>query len=295
MQTAQYDVPVAYLNATPSRGTVCKPIPGYEVKDDQGRPMYVHIKKNLYGSVEAAKRWADVCNAFFIKEGFTQLRHEPTILVNRAKGLAVCIYVDDFALGYTNETAKKELEERMRQEFDIKIEGDIDNYLGMRYTKTEHGYFIDQEERVVRLVQKLGISKNTTHKSPYINVNNFDMTKMTRAADEIEALERRFGYDLPSVVGELLYIAKATRPDILVAVSIVAGHIALTSEEVFRAANRILEYLWNTRKQGLHQLATLGKPKLKIYVDASYMSERNCHGHSRYGYVAYLDNSPIEW
>jgi hypothetical protein len=25
------------------------------------------------------------------------------------------------------------------------------------------------------------------------------------------------------------------------------------------------------------------------------MSERNCHGHSRYGFIAYLDNTAIEW
>ena len=295
MRIAQYDVPVAFLCADPSRGIVCNGIPGYDIKDNQGRSMYVNIKKNLYGSVEAAKRWADVCTQFFKDQGFTQLQHEQTIFINKDKGLAVCVYVDDFAIGYIDEKEKVKLEQAMKEEFDIRLEGHLENYLGMRYTRTKHGFFVDQEERIVRMVQKYNIAKNTTHKSPFINTKNYNMEDMTRDHKEIDDMENMYGFKLAEIVGELLYLSKATRPDIAVAVSIVASHITLTSREVFNAIKRILEYLWNTRKLGLHQLTPTGTPKFKIYVDASYMSERNCHGHSRYGFIAYLDNTAIEW
>ena len=183
----------------------------------------------------------------------------------------------------------------MIKEFDIRLEGDLNNYLGARYTKTAHGYFVDQEARIEGMAKRLGIPKQMRMFTPYITGENFDHTKLTKDRTQIDNWEEKYGFDLPGIVGELLYIAKASRPDIIVATSAIASHVAYTSEEVFRAARRVIQYLQTTKKRGLHITATTDNTKIRVFVDASYMSERNCHGHSRFGYVAMIGNNLIDW
>ena len=295
MEMRQYDVPVAFLNANPSRNTIGLPIPGYTVYDDQGRPMYPRLLKNLYGSVEAAKRWYDMTVEFFKSRGFTQLVNEETCFIHKERKIAVIIYVDDFSIAAKREGDRKWIEKDMIKEFDIRLEGDLNNYLGARYTKTAHGYFVDQEARIEGMAKRLGIPKQMRMFTPYITGENFDHTKLTKDRTQIDNWEEKYGFDLPGIVGELLYIAKASRPDIIVATSAIASHVAYTSEEVFRAARRVIQYLQTTKKRGLHITATTDDTKIRVFVDASYMSERNCHGHSRFGYVAMIGNNLIDW
>jgi hypothetical protein len=295
MHHYQYDAPAAFLNAEPSRPIVCLPIPGYTVRDTRGNIMYPYLKKNLYGSVEAGKRWADVVTAFLLKHEFTQTITDPTVFVHEERMMTCVVYVDDFSLGFKEDKDRLWIEKEMSDEYDMKMEGPISNYIGVRYTKTERGYFMDQEIRVKALAARLGVKEGRNTRTPYKTVKPFSKLELDDHEETRKDLERIYGFDLRSVVGELLHLAQTTRPDISVAASSLASHVRMVSDQVFREILRAVRYLLTTSGLGLHITTEDKEEGVTAHVDASYMSDRNAHGLSRYGMTMSIGDTIVAW
>jgi len=98
--------------------------------------------------------------------------------------------------------------------------------------------------------------------------------------------------DLPRLVGSLLHITKNSRPDIEAAVSCVARYTSRPSTEIINAALRIVDYLQSTPHLGTH-IRPHNNQHIEAYVDSSYITEKSIHGCSRYGYVIYINGTPI--
>ncbi|MAB35836.1 MAG: hypothetical protein CL975_00730, partial [Euryarchaeota archaeon] len=288
MKVRQYDVPTAFLRAAPSRDTVISSIPGYKQTDEEGKPIYYKLKRNLYGSVESAKCFQDLCDKWLSEKGFKQSTYEPCLYINREKGVIISLYVDDLAVASVDDAAHSWIDKELEEKFNIKKQGILNNYLGCRYRQKKDGnWFIDQEERISRIASRYNMDKGKEQApTPYLNAksNGFDWDLLTKDEEELERLFKEHDCHLPSLVGELLYIAKSSRPDILTATCRIASHVAYASEEVIRAAKRIVRYLYLTRKKGI----TLGSAQqglVTAWVDSSYLGENSdYHGHSRYGY-----------
>jgi len=75
----------------------------------------------------------------------------------------------------------------------------------------------------------------------------------------------------------------------------VASHVAYASEEVFRATKRIIQYLKCTKTLGMHFKAANKDDHVRAWVDASYMSAKDHHGYSRFGYCIKVADNIIEW
>ena len=295
MNHHQYDAPCAFLNAEPSKPTVCTPIPGYTIRDTRGRAMYPFLKKNLYGSVEAGKRWADVVKEFLLERGFTQTITDPTVFVNKERKMTCVVYVDDFSLGFKEDRDRIWLEKEMSEAYEMKMEGPIANYVGVRYTKTDRGYFMDQELRVRALAARLGIKKGLNTRTPYKTVKPFGKLELDDHEETRKELEKTYGFHLRNVIGEMLHIAQTTRPDVSVAISALASHARMVSDEIFRETVRMVRYLLTTCDLGVHVTTEDIGEGITAHVDASYMSDRNAHGLSRYGIAITIGSTLIAW
>ncbi|XP_026824699.1 uncharacterized protein LOC113561749 [Ooceraea biroi] len=94
------------------------------------------------------------------------------------------------------------------------------------------------------------------------------------------------------LIGALMYLAVATRPDICFAVSYLSQFNSCNSKEHFKAAERVVRYLKGTTNMGLSFFK--GQYELKAYADADYGScivDRR----SFTGYVFKLANGAISW
>ena len=129
--------------------------------------------------------------------------------------------------------------------------------------------------------------------------------------DKKEIKDSEFHY--LSAIGSLLYISGCTRPDIAAAVGILARHGATPGTEHVRAAKRLIQYVYNTRKlgiqysknskleeknapviygQGRHP-ADNGKNLLTTFADSDYA---DCDSRrSTQGIVIMMNGGPIAW
>ena len=95
-------------------------------------------------------------------------------------------------------------------------------------------------------------------------------------------------------MGELLYAATGTRPDIAAAVNAVCRYNNNPGIQHWTAVKRILRYLKGTSKLGI----TLGGPELELqlvgYADADWASDLDTR-RSTTGYVFKLGSYPVTW
>jgi len=94
-----------------------------------------------------------------------------------------------------------------------------------------------------------------------------------------------------AAVGSLMYLAIATRPNIVFAISTVAQFSQDPTPEHWEAVKRIYRYLLGTRKLALTFGA--GKQGLEGFTDADRASQE--HQHAISGYAHILDGGAVSW
>jgi hypothetical protein len=93
------------------------------------------------------------------------------------------------------------------------------------------------------------------------------------------------------MVARLLYLAKRTRPDILLTVSFLTTRVQAPTEQDMVKLERSLRYLNSTRQLGIRLQYDPSNP-LQAYVDASYGVHEDFRSHT--GMVISLGSGPID-
>jgi len=124
-------------------------------------------------------------------------------------------------------------------------------------------------------------------------------TPMSSDFDSAPAPEDHVNPDFPyaALIGVLLWIARMTRPDIQLAVTLLASHMAKFTQYHIKAAKRVLGYLKETSDIGLHIKRTeepfdLQNCKLEIFSDSDWARDK-IKRRSVTGYIGYFLNTPI--
>jgi len=98
-----------------------------------------------------------------------------------------------------------------------------------------------------------------------------------------------------SLVGSLMYLMTATRPDLAYTVSMLSKFNSAPTNEHMSATKCILRYLKQTRKLGLtYSGSNVGIPKLIDYSDSDHAEDRNDRK-STSGYVFTLQGAALLW
>ena len=91
-------------------------------------------------------------------------------------------------------------------------------------------------------------------------------------ADENDPSDQK---EFQKIIGGLLYIARTTRPEIMIHINLLGRRTKAPSASNLRTARDICRYLLSTKYEGL-RIEGAGKvenPVVKIYADASYGGE----------------------
>lgn len=102
------------------------------------------------------------------------------------------------------------------------------------------------------------------------------------------------GYDLnkyQEIIGELLYLANRTRPDLAFVTSYLSQYNHCPLKVHYKMCKRILRYLNNTKNKRLYYNRDPGT--LKAYSDASWGNAEN--GKSFSGGAIFIGNSLVSW
>lgn len=272
------------------------------------------LNKALYGLKNAPLIFYHTMLNVLKKEGFESSLLDPCIIYHKKMKIYIAMYVDDLLIfGQSQENINK-TKKLLSRNFEMKDLGTPKIFLGMTIKhynkyhmklsmentidKLEKDYNIKVKERKVSTPIEKGF-KADDEESPILNEEEHNQFR--------------------KVIGSLLYIANTVRLDISYPVSLLSRYLVTPRKCHLKAAYRIIHYLIQTKKRGLHytnektlQIPTKdyrlldtnkkaiiqdypkqGEYLITTITDASFANEENRHSQS--GSITYLNNNIITW
>lgn len=258
------DVQTAFLNGELAEEIYMHVPEGFESLVVDKRCTHVlKLKKSLYGLKQAGRVWNEKFTATIIAMGFFQSAADPCIFYkfkNEDLAAVIAIFVDDcFVLGKDEEieSASRQLKEK----FEMHDLGLLSYGLSIKVEQNNNNIKISQPAYVDKLLEKFNMqdcSTITTPLPPKKYINNND----NKPFADVNLYQQ--------LVGGLIYLSNATRPDIAYSVGYLARSMQKPTEEDWKNGKRVLRYLKGTRSQGIQYN---NKEFLQGYSDSSYAEE----------------------
>ncbi|CAA7020014.1 unnamed protein product [Microthlaspi erraticum] len=252
----------------------------------QEHPDYVcKLKKALYGLKQAPRAWYGKLAQFLQFCGYSPSNSDPSLFFKKNGGVhvVVLLYVDDLIITGNDEAEIARLQEDMSIRFEMKMLGELNNFLGLEVERMKDGIFIGQHSYARRIVEKFGVHEGKTRTTP-MDAN----IKLKR--DEGSLLPDPRPYR--SLVGSLLYLT-ITRPDISFAVGLVSRFMQSPRKPHLEAAKKILKYVKTTLGMGLMYKYN-AKVSLYGFTDADFGGDLDGRK-STSGFVFLCGDTSVSW
>ncbi len=269
-------------------------IPGYDLPKNKA----LLLKKALYGTRSSGALYAKEITKWLKEYGFESCSVDETLFrLTRMKGdkkctLLISLYVDDGACCTNDEELYQEFIQALGDKYELSDSGDLDWHLGIKVTqKPDEGTIsLDQSayiESVLKRFNMEGSKDKHTPLPPRTYLTTDDCPKVANKK-EVKVYQQ--------LLGSLMYIACATRPDIAFAVNSCAQFMQNPGPSHFKAAKHIWRYLRTTKDEKLiyskqsDNMANI----LYGYVDADHAGNPE-DSKSVGGYVMMLNGGAISW
>jgi hypothetical protein len=277
------DVPNAYLHGSMDRLVFTHlPLHWNKINGDSlgkdGDPVV--LSKALYGAPNAGRAWNQVIDRYLKSLGYKPSPNETALYVHE-KGTIIALWVDDiFITGPDTDHINHTLES-LKAEYDVKTLGQVSYALGIHFQPQADGsFFMSQTAMIDDIVKTMGMEHANTANSPLPNGYKATKDDCPRNVAEIEDMTK---IPYRSNIGKLLYVAMATRPDIMYAVISLSRFSNNPGKVHWSHLKNIVKYLKTTRTWGLHYKPTSNTGTLNSFTDASYNSDPDT-GRSTLGY-----------
>jgi hypothetical protein len=168
--------------------------------------------KSLYGLKEAPKQCHEKFNRTLVLAGFVVNEADKCIYYRygRGEGVILCLYVDDILIFGNNIIVIKEVKDFLFSNFEMKDLGEADVILNIKLLREGNGgVTLVQSHYVEKVLSRFGYSDCMPAPTPY------DSSMLLRKNRRIAQDQLRYS----QIIGSLMYLANATRPDISFAVS----------------------------------------------------------------------------
>ncbi len=285
------DITSAYLNANMSKEVVVhmkidKTLTKMLVDIDESYTKYINddggcivrLEKALYGCVESAALWADNIKVTLTRGGFVQNPHE-ICCYNKSYGnvqITVIVHVDDLLITCVNQTYIDKLTDLLILSYsDIRaVSGKVIGYLGLSFDFSIEGQVMITAPGFMKDLL-LSCRPPGSAVSPATE-RLFDVRTDASMTPPSPADCIYFH----STVAKLLYIAKRTRPDILVAVAFLTTRVTRCDTDDLSKLHRVMSYLSQTIHRGITLRIGTKPIAVRCYVDAAYAVHHDSKSHT---------------
>jgi hypothetical protein len=179
------------------------------------------------------------------------------------------VHVDDMLLASPTPAFRAWFESRISQHFEISQQVNDITYLGMSIVKNKDGISVHQRGYIDTLGIKFGID-------PEIRVDNPTNSEFLNKQEDEESVDAS---KYLSLVMSLMYLARFTRPDILMATTYLATKSSKPSKSDYSKLIQILSYVMTTRMKNFYSPVS-GNSNFK------YLPTRTCYTQIRKVMVA---------
>ncbi|KAE8887495.1 hypothetical protein PF010_g18229 [Phytophthora fragariae] len=212
----QYDIETAFLNGDLDEVVYMTVPTGMKVAAD----MVCQLRRSLYGLKQAAAVWFRTIRDVFRRAGFVQCAADTCLFAKRSgrAPVFVVLYVDDLLIGCKYEEDAEEVRRELAKHFTVKELGDVRYVLGMevKYDKKKGELWLGQKQFIERMVDKFRQTDAYPVRNPILQGQELHVED----GPLITGVK-----PFRDLIGSLLYVANATRPDICVAVGALSRYL----------------------------------------------------------------------
>lgn len=283
----QFDVKTAFLHGELSEELYMNLPTGYTIPNSAGKVC--RLRKSLYGLKQASRVWNEKFTTFLKEHNLQQSTADPCIFFSdKEPRLITAIWVDDGLAICKSAQRLQAMIAYLKHHLEVTI-GTDDMYIGLRISgdRSKRLLFVDQQRFIESLLLKFGYED--AH--PVATPADSNVQLQAPQSDDDSSIPV-FPYQ--ELVGSLLYVQIATRPDITHAVNKVSQFSNNYRQIHCTAVSRIAKYLRGTSDFSLCYDGSEGSNVLKAYADADFAGDLDDRK-SRSGCVILFNKAPILW
>lgn len=204
------------------------------------------LKKALYGLRQAGRQWYIRLRDKLNKMGPSPTSGEPCLYQARRGDdiFLLLIYVDDILVASRNEGWMREVKQDLMKDFEIKELGVAKHCLGLEISQEEEAIILSQKGYTLDVLARYGMEECNPISTP-------SKLHPKEPLEEAPASLKIGDWPYRELIGALMYLAVATRPDIANTVLRLAQFNDSPKKQQWLAAKRVLRYLAGTADQGL--------------------------------------------
>jgi hypothetical protein len=288
LKIQQMDIKGAYLNGILQEKVYMRQPEGFE----DGTDRVCLLVKTIYGLKQSGREWNKEFDNKIKTFGFQQLKSDPCVYIRRDKdGISIItIWVDDLLLFASSDSLMQQMKDAIRSQWEATDMGDPSKIIGIEITQKDNSITISQEKYIEAILRR----ENMENSNPVGTPLDYNI----KIGPNPDGNNGNRSNSFARLLGELQFLANATRPDIAHAINRLAAYTANPSLQHQGTLKRILRYLAGTKGYGLtysHPLEnTKNNPNIIYgFADAAYGNQDDCK--STTGYMFSAAGGAITW
>jgi hypothetical protein len=242
------------------------------------------LRKSLYGLKQALKQCHKKFDRTVTLAGFVANEADTCVYYHfgGGEGVVICLYVDDILIFGTNINVINDVKSFLSQHFDMKDLGEVDIIINIKFIKDESGITLKQSHYVENILSHFGYSDCKPSSTPY----DPSLKLCKNRGKGIDQLR------YSQIIGSLMYLAGAIRPDISFATSKLSRFTSNPGNAHWCALECVMRYVRDTTTYGLHYT---GYPDvLEGYSDANWILDID-EIKATSGYIFTIDSDVVSW
>ncbi|RVW27193.1 Retrovirus-related Pol polyprotein from transposon RE1 [Vitis vinifera] len=260
----QLDVKNVFLNGDLEEEVFMSSPPSFE--ESFGVRKVCKLKNSLYGLKQLPRVWFEHFGKVIKHYGCTQSQVDHTMFYkhsNEGKVVILIVYVDDIVLTEDDCNELEKLKRKLAEEFEIKDLGTLKYFLGMGFSRSKEGIFVNQRKYVLDLLDETGMLGCKSAETP-IEPNVKPQPTKAKNMKDRDRYQR--------LVGRLIYLSH-TCPDIAFSgtpgkglLFKSRGHLQIEAYTDAYWAGSIVDQR-STSGRLLEELKMTGSSPMKLYCD----------------------------
>jgi hypothetical protein len=255
------------------------------LRDLQGENKICRLRKVLYGLRQAGRQWNYEIDKTMKRAGLVPTNADPCVYVDNNTRTFFLIYVDDILIISGNQERERQIKDVLSKTFRIKDFGLAKYCLGIQIEQNENEICLSQAGYIREILKRYRMEDCKPVLTP-LAVGS----KLSELHSEDDNEDTNFPFR--ELIGELMYVAVGTRPDVSHAVSVLSQFSNCYRKKHCTAAKRVLRYLKGTIDKKL--IYRKNQDNLTCYVDVDWA---NCEidRRSYTGSTFILSDAAFSW